>query len=85
MLFRSLAERLLARNDISYGLYIYHIPIINLMMYRGKMHQASDVAIAVVASLVLAAISWFALERPAIRLKRRSIHATAVTGPGALP
>ena len=77
-----LAERLLRRNDISYGLYIYHIPVINLMMYRGHMHRVADVAIAVFVSLALAALSWFALERPAIRLKRRSIHAPSAAGPG---
>lgn len=69
-----LSERVLRRNDISYGLYIYHIPVINLMMFRGHMHQASDVAIAVIISIALSTLSWFALERPAIRLKRRSIH-----------
>ena len=79
-----LAERLLRRNDISYGLYIYHIPVINLMMYRGHMHETRDVAIAVATSVALAAASWFVLERPAIRLKRRSIHAPAAAA-GAAP
>lgn len=80
-----LAERFLRRNDISYGLYIYHIPVINLMMYHGRMHEPTDVAITVAVSLVLAALSWFLLERPAIRLKRRSIHVSAPAGAGTPP
>ncbi|MFM1916707.1 MAG: hypothetical protein RJB01_222 [Actinomycetota bacterium] len=80
-----LAERVLNRHDISYGLYIYHMPVINLMMFNGYMHQFVYVVVALLASLVLAAVSWFVVERPAIRLKRRSIHSLAASGAGVTP
>ncbi len=53
--------------DVSYGLYLYHIPIYNLLQRHGWPISAT-VSIAV----LIAAISWRFIERPALRLKNLS-------------
>lgn len=68
-----LAGRLLRHNDVSYGVYIYHVPVINLLMFYGLVGQASYVVLAMAATIVLAALSWFCVERPAIKRKKRPL------------
>ena len=59
------------RNDLSYGIYLYHMPVINTVLYFALMPHAplSQLAIVLVASLALAGFSWFQLERKILRLK----------------
>ncbi len=60
-------------NDLSYGMYIYAFPSQQLLASAGL--AAAPVLLFMVLSTVvtlpLAAASWFAVERPALRLKRR--------------
>lgn len=67
------AERLLRHNDVSYGVYIYHIPVINLLMYYGFVGRVAYVVLAVAAAITLAALSWFCVERPAIKRKKHPL------------
>ena len=57
------------RNDLSYGLYLVHMPVINLLLYRGVSHPGMDLFVLVVVSAAWALLSWFAIERPALRRK----------------
>jgi peptidoglycan/LPS O-acetylase OafA/YrhL len=59
--------------------YIYHIPIINLMMFNGCLKNAKDVPIAVGLTLVAATLSWLVVERPAIRRKKRPLQSIAAS------
>lgn len=65
-----LATVLLRHNDISYGLYLYHMVVINIFVTLG-LTGWSPVLLCWVASALLALASWFAIERPSIGLKRR--------------
>lgn len=62
--------------DFSYGLYLYHYPIQQLLY--GTQTAASGpllfFAASLIATLPLAAASWFFVERPALRLKPKSLH-----------
>jgi peptidoglycan/LPS O-acetylase OafA/YrhL len=69
-----LAEKLLRGNDISYGLYIYHMLVINVFVQMGQIGEASKLAMAIALSIMLAMISWRFVEAPALRLKRHSQH-----------
>ena len=69
----TLCDRLLHKNDISYGVYIYHMPIINIMLYYGLLSKLSYVAMAVTLTVAIATCSWFIIERPAIRRKKRPL------------
>lgn len=63
----------IARNDISYGFYIYAWPVQQLVVLVGgsQWGLAVYVAITVLVTSVLAAISWFVIERPTMRRVRR--------------
>lgn len=59
------------RNDLSYGLYLYHMPIINLLMVAAVSGPKVSAAAALCIGLLAAALSWYTVERPALRLKKR--------------
>jgi len=65
-----LSEKVLHRNDISYGIYIYHVPVINVMLYQGYSGRGVHVAITIVLTIIAAAASWFLVERNFLKLKR---------------
>lgn len=58
------------RHDLSYGLYLYHMPVINAFVAAGLFSYVAA-ASALAISAGLAALSWMLVERPALRLKRR--------------
>ena len=66
-----LAHRLLKGNDVSYGVYIYHMPIVNMFLYYGLRGAAYSATISVVLSFLLACMSWVLIERPMLKMKRR--------------
>lgn len=69
-----LAERWLRGHDISYGAYIYHMPVINVLLETGVLDRWGAVAATLVLTVVLAFASWRIVERPALRLKRRTLR-----------
>jgi len=81
------SARLRLRTDLSYGVYIYAFPIQQLLVIGGlaRLNPMVFAIIAAVATLPVAALSWFLVEKPALsfksRLKRRSIVSAA--GPSA--
>lgn len=62
----------IAKNDISYGLYIYAWPVQQLLAVSGVPRAGMIIylALTVVATTLLATASWFLIERPAIRRVR---------------
>lgn len=64
--------RWIARNDVSYGFYIYAWPMQQLVLIFGGAQFGIVVYIAITAivTAVLAAASWFLVERPVMRLAR---------------
>ena len=61
---------LTAIGKISYGIYVVHLPIIAVFQERGWA-PARILAVSLPATLIVAAVSWFCLERPFLRLKDR--------------
>lgn len=59
------------RNDLSYGLYLYGWPMQQIALLAGAASVAANTLLATVLALVCAAASWFLIERPALRWKRR--------------
>ncbi len=54
--------------DISYGIYLYHAPIINFLLFRNSRGVPSVITTLLVTPF-LAILSWRLIERPALRLK----------------
>jgi peptidoglycan/LPS O-acetylase OafA/YrhL len=78
-----LSDSVLHRNDISYGVYLYHMPVVNLLLARGLAGTSSSLAVALGATALLALLSWFIVEKPALRLKRHALYSHSVE-PGAI-
>lgn len=65
----ALGEHLLRRNDISYGIYIYHMPVANLLIYLSIGTPWQAYALMTAATVVLGMLSWRYVERPALKFK----------------
>ena len=61
------------RNDISYGVYLYHMPIINGILYVNLFPEMSFLRVISVIFLTMSfgAASWHLIERPALNLKSK--------------
>jgi peptidoglycan/LPS O-acetylase OafA/YrhL len=67
---------------VSYGLYLWHLAVITKLDDGGwedKLTLPGFIAAALAGSLVFAAVSWYLVERPALRLGRRLTGPTAQT------
>ena len=72
-----LSKRVLGGNDYSYGLYIYHMPVVNVFMIYGLKGSWTLAAACLAISAAFAVLSWQIIERPALRLKRFSIRSVS--------
>lgn len=79
----NLGERLLGRNDVSYGLYIYHAPVLNVLLAAALIPPPLAIPVCVALALALAALSWWAVEKPFLRLKRRALREYPSAAPPA--
>ena len=68
-----LGRQVLRGNDISYGVYIYHVPIINVFLYSGVTQGARAGLAVLVITVVLAMVSWFFVEKPSLKRKRNPL------------
>lgn len=78
----TLSSRTLRGTDISYGVYIYHGLMINIALMLGLRGSLGGVAFVVLTVPFLAAISWFAVEKPVLeyahrKTKKRVVEETA--------
>ena len=62
-----------ALGTVSYGVYLWHMPVLYWLRTRGgfPMDPIAAFAIVLVPSLALGAISWAAIERPVLAWARR--------------
>lgn len=66
---RSLSEKLLRGQDISYGIYIYHSIVINIFVELGWLRGLADVVWICVISAAVAWLSWVVVEKPSLACK----------------
>jgi len=71
-----------ARNDISYGTYLYAWPIGALLIWNWRTISALDLTLLTLAgALAAGAVSWFLVERPALDRKPRGHPAPGRVNP----
>jgi peptidoglycan/LPS O-acetylase OafA/YrhL len=71
--------------DFSYGTYILHFPIIQLVIYFGlfQSHPWASVGLVLLIVMPCAALSWFLIERPCMEHARSRRLREAALGHGA--
>ncbi|MEP6840930.1 MAG: acyltransferase [Bradyrhizobium sp.] len=76
-----LKNKWLARNDMSYGLYLYHMLIVTALLNVPLADRTRWLLVPVLAGGMLAGFaSWWLVERPFMRLARRGEEAVPVEG-----
>ncbi|HVO48290.1 MAG TPA: acyltransferase [Steroidobacteraceae bacterium] len=70
----NLSDQLLRRNDISYGVYIYHMPVANFLLATRFGATLSGFLLQIVGTLACATVSWICVEKPALALKRHALY-----------
>lgn len=73
------SNNLLKGNDISYGIYIWHMPLVNQLLYFRSDFRTEDVMLVIVASIMIAWLSWVLIERNAMKLKKFSLKTLVET------
>ena len=72
--FVSFSKNLIQGNDLSYGVYIWHMPFVNqLMYYRQGNEKIWEVTTVLVITTIVAWLSWRYLERNALTLKNYTL------------
>ncbi len=66
--FRSISKSIIGHNDISYGVYLYHMLIVNLMVSHQILNWYGWIT-CLLSSIILGTTSWFLLERQVLKLK----------------
>lgn len=70
--FTVLMRPLIALGKISYGFYLWHLPVILIVLPQlPETNAAVRMGTAAVVSLAVTLLSYFAIEKPALRLKAR--------------
>ncbi len=64
------SEMILHGQDISYGVYIYHGLIINLLIELGARRSLYEVGIVLISAMLIGAVSWKFVEEPFLRKKK---------------
>jgi len=65
-------NNLLRGNDISYGIYIYHMPILNVFVTFGLMKDVKYLWMVLITAFVFAIMSWILIEKRVLQLKENS-------------
>jgi len=72
-----LSDRILRHHDVSYGLYLYHMLVIDLLVGLAAPFAWASFAAAIIVSLGLSALSWTLIEKPYLRGKRGAMRAVS--------
>lgn len=77
--YAGLSERLLRGNDISYGVYIYHMPVCNFFLYTlgSESPPLYGFVLAIATTYLLGVLSWRFVEKPCLALKRHPLNPLA--------
>ncbi|XAZ21558.1 acyltransferase [Sinorhizobium sp. B11] len=80
--------KILGRGDYSYGVYLYHVPFIQLSIFLAPSLFVGTIpgvvmltAVTIAVVLCVAAVSWHVVEKPVLSLRRFALTGRA-TGEG---
>ena len=64
--------------DLSYGLYLYHMVVINALVELGITGTGYSLVMTYVLTVILALFSWYFIEKPFIKRKNSIIESRSV-------
>lgn len=65
--------KILKGYDISYGVYIYHMLVINSFVQIGFTGSITSLVLSLLLTFILGFLSWILIERKALSQKKKSI------------
>jgi peptidoglycan/LPS O-acetylase OafA/YrhL len=75
------SQRLLRGNDVSYGTYIYHMIVVNAAVQLSWTGNLAALVLVCAVTYAAAALSWTAIEKPALRAKVKPLRAVDAAEP----
>ncbi|OKO68842.1 acyltransferase [Bradyrhizobium sp. NAS96.2] len=77
-------SKLLAGNDISYGIYLHHVPVV-MVLHAYGWQGFPAAAVLIVTTTIAAIMTWLAIEQPAMRFKTHSARKPSTSADGKCP
>lgn len=71
--YKNLSKNLLNGNDYTYGVYIYHMLVINIFIHLKLTGEIKYFAYVILVSGFLGVLSWHFIEKPFLKLKKHSL------------
>jgi peptidoglycan/LPS O-acetylase OafA/YrhL len=72
-----LSDRILRHHDVSYGLYLYHMLVIDFLVSLAAPSGWASFAATIILSLGVAALSWTLIEKRYLFRKRGALRAVS--------
>lgn len=63
-------EKVLKGNDVSYGIYIYHMLVINTFISINYIKKIEYLILSITLTVILSLLSWFLIEKRAMQFKK---------------
>lgn len=61
-------------NDFTYGIYIYHMLIVNIFVQMGYMGSITNLLVVFVLTILCGMLSYFLVEKPFLNMKTKSLY-----------
>ena len=71
--YNTLSRKLLKGRDYTYGIYIYHMLIINVFVYFNFVAEIKYFLYVFFSTIALGAFSWHLIEKPFLKMKKHSL------------
>lgn len=71
--FRDISRKILYDQDISYGIYLYHMIVVNIFVEFGFLSEVKYLLLVYFITILFGILSWRCVELQALRLKKVSI------------
>ncbi len=72
--YKTLSFRLMKQNDFTYGIYIYHMFIVNIFVEIGYIRGAENLLLVLAFSIICGILSYFLVEKPFLKMKKKSLY-----------
>ena len=67
-------SKVLRGNDISYGVYIYHMVVVNALLHISRFSPLGNLLVMFLLTISISFLSWKLVEKPALALKKTSLR-----------